>query len=419
MGGGRCRWHYGQVILVLATGVVTGVLGLARFGYGTVLPAMQQGLGLDNTQAGLLATANLIGYMLLALLGGALASRFGPRTVITVGVTLVGGSMIMTGLAPGFAQAAWWRWVTGVGSGASYVPVMGLLAAWFATRRRGLASGLAVSGSSVALIVLGPTVPRVLAACPEQGWRWCWLGFGTACLVIALLAALGLRNTPQSQGLLPLGAAPDDPSPPADTAPCSLAQVYTNPAVWHLGLVYATHGFSHIIYITFFIKTLVADGGYSPLAAGQLFTIIGWCGLFCGLLWGHISDVIGRKYALFAVFSFHSLAMGLFGLWPGPVSFTISALLFGLSAWSIAAIMAAACGDLSGPRLAPAVLGCSTFFFGIAQALGPYVAGLLADTCHSLYPAMTLASAVALLGALLSLTLRLPACPAPTAPDSP
>ena len=41
--------------------VIFGSLGLGRLGYSMVLPAMQAGLGIDNTQAGLLATANLIG----------------------------------------------------------------------------------------------------------------------------------------------------------------------------------------------------------------------------------------------------------------------------------------------------------------------------------------------------------------------
>jgi hypothetical protein len=68
--------------------------------------------------------------------------------------------------------------------------------------------------------------------------------------------------------------------------------------------------------------------------------------------------------------------------------------------------MAATCGDLLGPRLAPAGLGFVTLFFGIGQAAGPSVAGLIADAAHSLSPAMLLASGVALLGAFGSLFLR-------------
>ena len=165
------RFHYAWFILAAGTLVVFGSLGLARFGYTMVLPAMQSGLGLDNAHAGGLATANLVGYLALSVIGGAPASRYGPRAVITVGLALVGVSMLLTGLAQNFAQAAAWRAVAGIGSGASNVPVMGLLAAWFSRRRRGLAAGVAVTGSSFALIILGPLVPRLLALYGEDGWR--------------------------------------------------------------------------------------------------------------------------------------------------------------------------------------------------------------------------------------------------------
>jgi len=46
------RLHYAWVVLTVGTFVVFGALGLARFGYTMLLPAMQAGLGLDNTQAG-------------------------------------------------------------------------------------------------------------------------------------------------------------------------------------------------------------------------------------------------------------------------------------------------------------------------------------------------------------------------------
>ena len=68
--------------------------------------------------------------------------------------------------------------------------------------------------------------------------------------------------------------------------------------------------------------------------------------------------------------------------------------------------MAATCGDLLGPRLAPAALGFITLFFGIGQSTAPSVAGLLADAFQSFAPALLLASGVALLGAFGSLLLR-------------
>ncbi|MFP4250759.1 MAG: MFS transporter [Armatimonadota bacterium] len=402
------RIHHGWIVLLIGTLVVFASLGLARFGYSMVLPAMQDGLAMDNTQAGALATANLIGYLALSAIGGALASRLGPRVVIAAGLFLAGASMLLTGVVTTFLGAALWRTVTGIGSGASNVPVMGLMAAWFSARRRGLAAGVAVAGSSVALIALGPSVPAVLGAYADSGWRVCWWLFGTVTIVLAGLAWALLRNCPEDVGLRPVGCIEDVSAPDATSRPSRLnwSAVYRAPAVWHLGLVYVAFGFSYIIYLTFFMKLLVAEAGYTDAAAGNLFMLMGWFSLLCGVIWGHVSDVIGRKGALVIVYLIQALAFGLFTQADSTFALTASAILFGLTAWSIPAVMAAACGDVVGPKLAPAALGFVTLFFGVGQAAGPTVAGAMADTAGSLQPAMLLAAGVAVAGALGAGTLR-------------
>ncbi len=393
-------------MLIVGTMVVGAALGLARFGYSTVLPAMQEGIGLDNTQAGVIATANLFGYLMLAAIGGALASRLGPRVVIAAGLTLAGLSMLLTGMVSSFAGATFWRLLTGIGSGASYVPVMGLMAAWFSARRRGLAAGILVSGSSFVLIVIGPSVPAVLNAYGDMGWRVCWWGFGTLVLIIAMIAALLLRNCPEDCGLRPVV---EDTSGNGERARAGLkwGAVYRARSVWHLGAVYFPHGFSYIIYLTFFVAILVQEAGYTEAAAGNLFMLVGWLSLACGIIWGHVSDVLGRGPALMIVYLIHVVAFAIFGLTASPVALTISAILFGLTAWSIPAIMSAASGDIVGPKLAPAALGFATLFFGVGQAAAPTVAGAVADAVGSLRLAMLLAAGVALMGAIGAATLRM------------
>ncbi|MCP4638800.1 MAG: YbfB/YjiJ family MFS transporter [bacterium] len=402
----QARFHYGVVIIVMGTLVVFGSLGLARFSYSLLLPSMQEGLGLDNTQAGAIATANLIGYLTLSVIGGALASRYGPRAVITVGLLVAAVSLFLTGLVQSFAGAAAWRAVSGIGSGASNVPVMGLLAAWFVPKRRGLAAGIMVTGSSFAIILLGPTVPRIVGEMGDSGWRISWMGLGAATFLLAVGSLVLLRNRPEALGLKPMGAGEDEPAPATTGNKPSWGMVYRSPLVWHIGLVYVAFGFSYIIYLTFFTKHLIADGGYTQAEAGQLFRVLGWCSLLCGLIWGSVSDAIGRKWALVMVYLIQAAAFALFALWPTTAGFTLSAVLFGLTAWSIPAIMAATCGDVLGSKLAPAGVGFVTLLFGIGQALGPSVAGAIADATGSFAPALLLAAGVAIVGAASSAALK-------------
>lgn len=398
------RPGYCWIVLAAGTLAVFSALGLARFGYTVILPSMQAGLALDNTQAGALATANLAGYLAMAAIGGALASHIGPRSVIAAGLAVAGFSMLMTGMSDSFSAAAAWRTLTGVGSGAANIAVMGMLATWFPANRRGFAAGIAVSGSSLALIIVGPLVPFLLNLYGTTGWRVSWYLFGTASLSIACICLVLIRNRgPVSLSLATPYA--DSPAPETGALP-SWRTVYRSRTVWHLGLVYVAFGFSYIIFMTFFVKHLIASGGYSRSAAGNLFMTMGWASLLGGFLWGAISDRIGRRQTLVAVYLIHAASFALFGMTAATTGFTAAAILYGMTAFSIPAIMAAACGDVLGQRMAPAALGFVTLFFGIGQALGPSVAGLIADLTGSFSAAFFLASAVALLGAIGSATLH-------------
>ena len=407
------RLHYGWVVLAVSTLAVVGCVGLARFGYTMILPSMQTALGLSNTQTGGLATGNFVGYLVLGVAGGWIASRFGTRRVVGAFMLLTGVTMALTGVVNSFAGALVWRVLTGVGSGGSNIPIMSLLPAWFGKRRRGLAAGVAVSGSSLALIMMGPVLPRILNRYGARGWRVSWFTLGGCVVVLGVAAYVLLRDRPAEKGLLSIAAdAAEDPST-AKAAPNAVSsldwgRVYRSGRIWHLALVYTAFGFSYVIYVTFFAKYLEAEGGYSSEAAGNLWALVGWISVFCGLIWGTVSDRIGRNYGLALVYFVQAISYVTFALWRNPAGTIVSTVIFGLTAWSIPGIVTAACGDYVGVRMAPAALGFVTLFFGLGQAAGPSIAGALADTSGSFMPAFLLAAGVALLGSVGSLALRAP-----------
>ena len=98
--------NYKWIILAMAFFGMLAALGMGRFGYSAILPSMQKGLGLNNTEAGSLASWNLGGYVIMAAIGGFLASRFGPRKVVAVGLAVTAVGMLSTGLASSLASAS-------------------------------------------------------------------------------------------------------------------------------------------------------------------------------------------------------------------------------------------------------------------------------------------------------------------------
>jgi sugar phosphate permease len=269
-----------------------------------------------------------------------------------------------------------------------------------------LASGIAVSGSSLALMISGLLVPRILDEFGEDGWRYSWFVLGGFVLVLGFLAFALLRDRPEERGLQPIAADPSDEPAPQIASSLDWRRVYRSGAVWHLALVYIAFGFSYVIYATYFAKYLESEGGYTRESAGNLWAIVGWISISCGLIWGTLSDSIGRKYGLALVYLLQAISYAAFALWQNPGGYIVSAIIFGLTAWSIPSIVAAASGDYLGPQLAPAALGFVTLFFGLGQAAGPSVAGSIADATGSFAPAFLAAAGVAFLGGVGSLLMR-------------
>jgi sugar phosphate permease len=401
------RFHYGWIILIVGVITVIGALGFARFGYTTIFPDMKVGLDLNDVQAGDIAAGNMIGYLLLALTCGILASRFGPRILIGISLVIIAGSMLLTGLSPTFPLALIARTITGMGSGGANVPVMGLISGWFAAKRRGLAAGIVVSGSSFGLLITGSILPLILRIEPD-GWRYSWYFLSAITLCIAVICFIFLRNSPSEKGLRPLGAEGVRKEVKKER-PSGLkwSLIYKTPAVWHVGVIYILFGFSYIIYATFFVDYLTGEAGYTKEAANWLLALIlGGLSIASGFIWGFVSDKLGRKYGLAIVYFLQSLCFTIFGIWNTPAGHIISAILFALTAWSIPAIMAATTGDVVGSRLAPAALGFITLLFGIGQFLGPAVGGRIKDATGSYSFAFIIAGIAAFLGAVLSLFIK-------------
>jgi predicted MFS family arabinose efflux permease len=183
--------------------------------------------------------------------------------------------------------------------------------------------------------------------------------------------------------------------------------VYKSRVLWHLAAIYFAFGFSYIIYSTFFVKYLVKEGGLSAGGAGTLWLQVGIVSTISGFIWGSISDRWGRRAGLLCVFMLQGIAFLVFGFSRDLLAVYSSAALFALTAWSIPALMAALSGDLFGTRLAPAALGLLTIAMGLGQAIGPYLAGAIADATQSFALAFVIAGIVALvLGVGGSLALR-------------
>lgn len=406
------KLHYGWIVIFMGLLTTIAAHGFGRMSYTIILPAMKDGLQFNYTQLGLLGTGNFIGYLTMAIIGGFLAARFGTRIVITFALILMGVTMILTGLANSFGFAFAMRLLTGLGNGASYVPAMALGSVWFATKRRGFATGVVSAGIGTGTLISGLLVPPILIAFGFNGWRYSWYILGLAVVLISAIVYLFVRSRPEEKGLQQVGAEKPEVDLPASSetkksSSLQWTEVIKMGSVWYLGVIYFFYGLSYIIYMTFFAAHLV-DMGFSQEWAGRLWAMVGGLSIFCGMIWGDISDRLGRSKGSALAYLVLALSYIMYALIKAKFGFYLSAIVFGLTAWSIPTIMAAAAGDFVGPRLAPAGLGFITLFFGIGQAIGPALGGYLRDISQTFTVPFLVAGSISLIGMVLSIYLKKP-----------
>lgn len=399
----RLPFHYGWVIVAVGVVVSMCILGMARFAFGMVLPSMRDSLGLSYGDMGWIGTANFVGYLAGASVAGSLTTRAGPRATITGALILICLSLTAVSLASGFWPVLLLFTLAGIGSGLGNVAMVGTVSRWFLKSVRGWASGLVVAGIGLGLMVSGVLVPSVNANVGvTEGWRISWRIMAAIIAVIAAIAGLLLRDDPAAIGTSAAGHPVRDATAPEPVSPAEQRRTTIV-----LGLVYSMYGFSYAIFATFIVTTLVDQRGLAESSAGWIWFFVGLASLCCGFF-GMLSDKLGRKRGIALVFAMHAVAYLIVGLQLPGVMLYVAVALFGISAWSVPGIMGATAGDYMPPAQAVKALGTMTLFFGVGQALGPAIAGVLGERTGEFTSSYLLAAAAAVIGVIGALTMRQP-----------
>jgi sugar phosphate permease len=118
---------------------------------------------------------------------------------------------------------------------------MALGSVWFASKRRGFATGIVSGGIGAGTLISSLIVRKILTDYGAEGWRHSWYVLGGGALVIAAIVYALIRSRPDEKGLLPVGASEQDVPPPSPAGPkvtsLQWSAVYGMPSVWYLGLV--------------------------------------------------------------------------------------------------------------------------------------------------------------------------------------
>ncbi|MGA2315372.1 MAG: MFS transporter [Thermodesulfobacteriota bacterium] len=385
--------NYGWVIVGVGVLVKMTGLGFGRFAYPMLIPNMRGSLGFNYIEMGLLSGAIMLGYLLFSLIGGILATRFGPKRIVIISLLCSALSMFSISRLSGLLPLLFFSFAMGAGGAGAHISMTTLPMAWFGERRLGRALGVVTGGTGLGIIVTGLLLPYLLFNLGKEAWRQCWLLLALITFLVVVIGWILLRGKPNQMSLLPSGPDGDEKS--------ILSQDNKNGlSLKAIFIIYFIFGFAYNIYATYFVAYMVEEIRLSEKTAGNIWALFGWMCMGSGLIWGFISDHLGRRKALLWNNGIISLSVLLPLLLHQSFILGLSAFLFGVTFLGTVTVIAAAVGDQVVEKRA-SVYGLVTLIHGIGQFLGTISGGYLKDLTGS----FQLTLIVSLTGFLLCILL--------------
>lgn len=352
--------------LIAGIFIVFSCLGLARFAFGMILPNMQIDLGMNATQAGIVGSANFLGYFVGLFTVSYFYNKYSVAKLITGALWMQALSMILMATAPSYIYAAMSFIITGFFGALANIAVMTYIAQVVPSQIKGRATGIVVAGIGLSIIVSGAIVPFVEQNFPIS-WRISWAVFAFLILCIGFY----------SYRMLAMFTPYDSNQHNSDSL--TIKDIFSYFPFLITGILFFMFGMTAIMYMTFFVAAAVTQWQVSTEISGTFWAILGVTSIFSGPIFGIVSDRIGRYGTLGILFSLQAIAHCFLAL-PVPSFFLLfSAAIFGFSTWAVPSIMATLSAELFGSSHTARILSLVTLFFGIGQIVGPLVAGIVTD----------------------------------------
>lgn len=283
-------------------------IGLARFAYTPLIPSLIQAHWFSANDVVYLGAANLVGYLIGALIGRPIAQRTSNKTALRLMMVLVTLAFFACGFPLSVIWFFAWRLLSGIAGGAIMVLVAATVLPHVPAARRGLASGAIFLGIGLGIAGSGTIVPPLLSL----GLQQTWFGLG---LLAALLTAASWFGWPS--GTLPA----DAPQPGVSTAtPAGVYLLFAQYAFMAAGLVPA---------MVFLVDYVARGLGAGPHVGAMIWVMYGLGAIIGPVTYGFLADKLGARLSIRLVLVVQAIAVGLLSVSSSFTALAVLAVLLG------------------------------------------------------------------------------------------
>ncbi|MGZ9817455.1 YbfB/YjiJ family MFS transporter [Peribacillus simplex] len=373
-----------QTYLFLIGGIFSLIIamGIGRFAYTPILPLMQKDLSLSNTTAGYIASSNYAGYLLGAILAGAIPFKKYRTNLLRVSLIISILTTALMGLT--YSNLLWnvLRFLSGFASAFVLVLASGIVLDKLAAIRKTSWSGLFYGGVGLGIFLSSLMIPSL-----NHLFRWegTWIGIAVVSGILAIFVWIWLEETPNvvkkknKQDMI----------------------VKVPPTKWLIWLIiaYGLEGLGYIVTGTF-IVSIAEKTSYFHNGATLVWMMVGLAAIPSCLIWSLVAKKWGYIKSLVIAMVLQSLGIAMPAFWMSKTSFVISALLFGATFMGITTL-ATTLGREMNPSDSSRTIGILSAIYAIGQLIGPTLAGVLSSLTHDFNAAFIGAACVVFFGAIL------------------
>ncbi|MFS0892375.1 YbfB/YjiJ family MFS transporter [Peribacillus frigoritolerans] len=376
-----------QTYLFLIGGIFSLIIamGIGRFAYTPILPLMQKDLSLSNTTAGYIASSNYAGYLLGAILAGAIPFKKYRNNLLRVSLIISILTTALMGLT--YSHLLWnvLRFLSGFASAFVLVLASGIVLDKLAAIRKTSWSGLFYGGVGLGIFLSSLMIPSL-----NHLFRWegTWIGLAVVSGILAIFVWIWLDETPNvvkkknKQDMI----------------------VKVPPTKWLIWLIiaYGLEGLGYIVTGTF-IVSIAEKTSYFHNGATLVWMMVGLAAIPSCLIWSLLAKKWGFIKSLVLAMALQSLGIAMPVFWMSKTSFVISALLFGATFMGITTL-ATTVGREMNPSDSSRTIGILSAIYALGQLIGPTLAGVLSSFTHDFNAAFIGAACVVFFGAILLLS---------------
>jgi MFS transporter, OFA family, oxalate/formate antiporter len=392
------------VTAALAINLLLGVL----YAWGVMGKALVGQWGWTKTQAMWPFAISAASFAIMMIFAGRWQDKFGPRYVAMLGGIILGAGLIASAFArtPGMMLLSFGV-LGGIGIGLGYSATTPPALKWFPPARKGLVTGLVVSGVGLAAVYMSPLTNYLLKTTSIHQ-TFLLLGIGT--IVLVSVFAQFLANPPA-------GYVPARAGGPTVSAPAKLVRATKRDLDWPEVLRTGQFYQLWLMFVLAASAGLLIIGNITLIAQDQAptwekaYLLVMVVAIFntCGrVLSGFLSDRLGRSHTMVLAFLLQAVNMFAFPHYNSPALLVFGSAFTGLCYGTIFTLFPAATADFYGVRNLGVNYGLVFTAFGVAGVTGSVMGGRVRDVFGAYAPAFTICALMLLAGAVLAFLLKAP-----------